>query len=80
MFKLFSLPSLLLASLAIGLVLSTPLDAPAPDAAACVLCIQVVPQCKCAETQKCIIIPQTCQTCSHAICVTPETVTPGTSS
>ncbi|KAJ7462575.1 hypothetical protein FB451DRAFT_1267022 [Mycena latifolia] len=72
MFKLFSLPALLLASLAIGVVLSTPLDAPAPDAE-CVLCTQVVPECNCAETQECIIIPQTCQECSHAICVTPGT-------
>ncbi|KAF7366151.1 hypothetical protein MVEN_00492000 [Mycena venus] len=69
MFKIFSLPSLFLASLAIGAVLS---NAAAADAG-CVLCTQVVPQCNCAETQECTIIPQTCQECAHAVCVTPGT-------
>ncbi|KAJ7440601.1 hypothetical protein FB451DRAFT_1299991 [Mycena latifolia] len=67
MLKLFSLSSLLLTSLAIGVALSTPLDALASDAG-CVLCTQALPQCHCAATQQCIIIPQTCRECSYAIC------------
>ncbi|KAF7377342.1 hypothetical protein MSAN_00155200 [Mycena sanguinolenta] len=70
MFKLFSLPSLLVASLAIGVVLSTPLDAAARDDQ-CVPCPKIFPVCDCAGGQECIIVAETCTECAHAICVTP---------
>ncbi|KAJ7336917.1 hypothetical protein DFH08DRAFT_1082936 [Mycena albidolilacea] len=70
MFKLFSFPSLLLASLAIGAVLSTPLDAVTRDDK-CVACPKIFPVCDCAEGQECVIIGETCKECAHAICVPP---------
>ncbi|KAJ6505020.1 hypothetical protein C8R45DRAFT_543864 [Mycena sanguinolenta] len=70
MLKIFSLPSLLLASLAIGVVISTPLDAAARDDQ-CVPCTKIFPVCDCAEYQECIIVPETCTECAHAICVPP---------
>ncbi|KAJ7195207.1 hypothetical protein GGX14DRAFT_700771 [Mycena pura] len=72
MFKLFSFPSLLLASLAVGAVLSTPLDA-APRDEQCVACPKNFPVCDCADGQECVIIAETCEECAHAICVPPAT-------
>ncbi|KAJ7917394.1 hypothetical protein B0H13DRAFT_2322488 [Mycena leptocephala] len=74
MFKLFSLPSLILASLAIGVVVSTLLDAAVRDDQ-CVVCPKIFPQCDCAEGQECIIIGETCKECAHAICVPPTPAT-----
>ncbi|KAJ7253932.1 hypothetical protein C8J57DRAFT_1347926 [Mycena rebaudengoi] len=69
MFKLFSLPTLLLASLAVGVVVSTPLAARDDG---CVICTQQIPQCHCSEFESCIIIPQTCFECAHAVCLPPR--------
>ena len=38
------------------------------DTPACVACAQVVPQCNCKDGQTCEIVPQTCTTCSVAVC------------
>ncbi|KAF8145085.1 hypothetical protein K438DRAFT_1992133 [Mycena galopus ATCC 62051] len=67
MFKLFSLPTLLLASLAIGVYASTPLG---DDG--CIICTQEIPSCNCGISDTCIIIPQTCFECAHAICLPPR--------
>ncbi|KAJ7768026.1 hypothetical protein B0H14DRAFT_3509721 [Mycena olivaceomarginata] len=53
MFKLFSLPTLLLASLAIGVFASTPLGDNG-----CIICTQEIPECHCSVYESCIIIPQ----------------------
>ncbi|KAF8207951.1 hypothetical protein K438DRAFT_1962220 [Mycena galopus ATCC 62051] len=73
MFKLFSLPALLLASLAIGVVASTPLTA-RDDDDGCVICTQQIPQCNCSASETCIIIPQTCFECAHAVCIPPRKI------
>ncbi|KAJ7901259.1 hypothetical protein B0H13DRAFT_1883133 [Mycena leptocephala] len=53
MFKLFSLPTLLLASLAIGVVVSE--STLGEDG--CRVCTQEIPQCNCSVYETCIIIP-----------------------
>ncbi|KAJ7885461.1 hypothetical protein B0H13DRAFT_2343234 [Mycena leptocephala] len=72
MFKLFSLPTLLLASFAIGVVVSTPLVARDDG---CIICTQQIPECHCSEYERCIIIPQTCFECAHAVCLPPRKIT-----
>ncbi|KAF7373133.1 hypothetical protein MSAN_00521100 [Mycena sanguinolenta] len=61
---------MLLASLAIGVVLSTPLDAAVRDDQ-CVPCPKIFPVCDCAEGQECIFVRETCTECAHAICAPP---------
>ncbi|KAJ7806926.1 hypothetical protein B0H14DRAFT_3483705 [Mycena olivaceomarginata] len=68
MFKLFSLPTLLLASLAIGVFASTPLGDNG-----CIICTQEIPECHCSVYESCIIIlSATCFECAHAVCLPPR--------
>ncbi|KAJ7763176.1 hypothetical protein DFH07DRAFT_813004 [Mycena maculata] len=65
MFKLFSLPTLLLASLAISVVVSES----TLGGDGCIICTQQIPVCNCSVYETCIIIPQTCFECAHAVCL-----------
>ncbi|KAJ7758658.1 hypothetical protein B0H16DRAFT_1535216 [Mycena metata] len=70
MFQLFSLRTLLFASLAIGVVLS---ESTRLGNDGCIICTQQVPQCHCTSVyEKCIIIPQDCFECAHAVCLPPR--------